>query len=108
MDEMYCQKASTLKALSDPNRLVIIDCLKDGELCACKILEQLRITQPTLSHHMRILCVAELVNCRREGKWMHYSLNRGKFIELKELLEGYGQGVNSHREHSFCDVSDCR
>jgi ArsR family transcriptional regulator len=89
MNEKYNQMALALKALSDPNRLVIIDYLVEGERCACKILEQLRITQPTLSHHMRILCETDLVHCRREGKWMHYSLNGVKFQELKELLERY-------------------
>jgi ArsR family transcriptional regulator len=89
MDERYNRMALTLKALSDPNRLVIIDYLKDGEQCACKILEQLRISQPTLSHHMRILCATNLVHCRREGKWIHYSLNPKKFVEIKELMENF-------------------
>jgi ArsR family transcriptional regulator len=90
---MYEQKALELKALSDPNRLVILDYLKDGERCACKILEQLRISQPTLSHHMRILCEMNLVNCRKEGKWIHYSLNGDKFHELSELLETFAAPV---------------
>ena len=89
MNENYIQNALALKALSDPNRLVIIDFLKNGERCACKILEQLKISQPTLSHHMGILNNADIINCRKEGKWMHYSLNREKFNELKNLMEGY-------------------
>jgi ArsR family transcriptional regulator len=92
MDERYNQMALTLKALSDPNRLVIIDYLTDGEQCACKILEQLRISQPTLSHHMRILCATNLVHCRREGKWIHYSLNSEKFSEIRELIEKFSAG----------------
>ena len=43
------------KALSDPNRLKIVQMLSDGEKCGCKLLEAFAITQPTLSHHMRIL-----------------------------------------------------
>jgi ArsR family transcriptional regulator len=89
MNENYIQRALALKALSDPNRLVIMEYLKDGERCACRILEQLQISQPTLSHHMKILCDAELVCCRRDGKWMYYSLNYSKFIELKELLDSF-------------------
>lgn len=89
MIELYESRAMALKALSDPNRLIILDCLKDGERCACKLLEQLRISQPTLSHHMRILCLVDLVHCRREGKWIHYTLNYKKFKELKELMESY-------------------
>jgi ArsR family transcriptional regulator len=86
MEDNFNQKAQALKALSDTNRLLIIDFLKDGERCACKILEQLNITQPTLSHHMKILGDSDLVNCRRDGKWIHYSLNRDKFRELEDFL----------------------
>ena len=63
------------KALADTNRLMIMDMLTCGELCACKILEKFNITQPTLSHHMKILCDCGLVNGRKEGKWMYYSIN---------------------------------
>jgi ArsR family transcriptional regulator len=75
MDHKYMENSKILKALSDVNRLMIIDMLSSGEKCACKILECLHITQPTLSHHMKILCSSGLVDSRREGKWMHYSLN---------------------------------
>ena len=64
------------KTLSDANRLKIVQMLADGEKCACKLLEAFSITQPTLSHHMKILCEAGLVDARREGRWSHYSLNR--------------------------------
>ena len=63
------------KALSDSNRLQIISLLSDGEKCACKLLERFKITQPTLSHHMKVLCDCGLVNSRKEGKWSYYSLN---------------------------------
>lgn len=92
MGEVYYQRAMELKALSDPNRLVILDQLKGGERCACNILDLLHISQPTLSHHMRILCEAGLVNCRRDGKWMHYRLNCDKFMELSRLMESFIKG----------------
>ena len=63
------------KALGDVNRLQIIQMLSDGEKCGCKLLEAFDITQPTLSHHMKILCECGLVNDRKEGKWHHYSIN---------------------------------
>ena len=47
----------------------------DGEKCGCKLLERFEITQPTLSHHMKILIECGLVNQRKEGKWHYYSLN---------------------------------
>lgn len=62
------------KALGDENRIRILKMLKSGEKCACKLLEELNISQPTLSHHMKILCDAGIVTGRREGKWTHYSI----------------------------------
>ena len=62
------------KALSDSNRLKIVQLLTEGEKCACKLLEAFSITQPTLSHHMKILTDSGLVTTRKEGKWAHYSL----------------------------------
>lgn len=66
------EMACVFKALSDENRLRILKLLCDGEKCACRLLEELDISQPTLSHHMKILCDCGLVKGRREGKWMHY------------------------------------
>ena len=75
MNETYKKYAQLFKVLSDPNRLMIMDMLSCGELCACVILEKFHITQPTLSHHMKYLCDSGLVNGRKVGKWMFYSLN---------------------------------
>ena len=63
------------KALGDSTRLEIVQMLAGGEMCACKILEKFEITQPTLSHHMKLLCDADIVQGRKEGKWVHYSIN---------------------------------
>jgi len=68
--EMVC----IFKALSDENRIRILGLLQSGEKCACKLLEELNISQPTLSHHMKILCDAGIVTGRKEGKWTHYSI----------------------------------
>jgi ArsR family transcriptional regulator len=71
----YTQHVGLFKALADKNRLMIMHMLTGGELCACKILEKFNITQPTLSHHMKILCDSGLVSGRKEGKWVYYSIN---------------------------------
>ena len=71
----YNENAKIIKALSDGNRLKIIDILSCGEKCACDILENFDFTQPTLSHHMKVLMECGLVNSRKEGLWSHYSLN---------------------------------
>ena len=78
---------SVFKALGDDTRAKIFEMLKDGELCACKILEGLNITQPTLSHHMKILCDCGLVIARKDWKWTHYSIDKNALESLKSWLE---------------------
>lgn len=77
------------KALGDENRVQIIKMLTGGELCACKILDAFNITQPTLSHHMKILTDCNLVNWRKEGKWTYYSINYNKFSEFKSAVSQF-------------------
>jgi len=67
--------AAVFKALGDENRIHILKLLRNGEVCTCRLLEELNISQPTLSHHMKILCESGIVVGRKEGKWMHYSIN---------------------------------
>jgi ArsR family transcriptional regulator len=75
METYYEINAKIFKALSDSNRLKIIDLLSCGEKCACEILNYFNFTQPTLSHHMKVLMECGLVNFRKEGTWNYYSLN---------------------------------
>lgn len=79
-------KARLFKALGDENRLHILELLQGGERCACVLLENLHLSQPTLSHHMKILCDAGLVIGRKEGKWVYYTLNRETARELEALI----------------------
>ena len=81
------KNARVFKAFCDPNRLRILELLQSGEKCACKLLEDLHIGQPTLSHHMKILCDAEIVMGRKDGKWMHYSFDPQGIERAKKLLE---------------------
>lgn len=74
----YEEEAKKLKVLSDPNRLKIIDILSCGERCVCDILEFFELTQPTLSHHLKVLMDVGLVNVRKQGQWNYYSLNNSK------------------------------
>ncbi|MBR2673835.1 MAG: helix-turn-helix transcriptional regulator [Mogibacterium sp.] len=64
----------------------IVDMLSCGELCACVILESFNITQPTLSHDMRVLIEAGIVSCRREGKNIYYRLNKGALDNMQKTL----------------------
>lgn len=80
--------ALVFKAFCDENRIRIMKMLTSGEKCACKLLEELEVTQPTLSHHMKILCDAGVVIGRKEGKWMHYSISEeGAMVAVACLKE---------------------
>ena len=84
MDER--KTALIFKAFCDENRISILKMLTSGEKCACKLLEELNVTQPTLSHHMKILCDSGIVASRKQGKWMHYSISvEGAKIAKSEL-----------------------
>ncbi|NCB95783.1 MAG: ArsR family transcriptional regulator [Negativicutes bacterium] len=86
MNKNYEIHSGKLKALSDTNRLMIINMLSCGELCACEILEKFNITQPTLSHHMKILCECGLVLSRKDGKNNFYRLNELEIKGFKAFL----------------------
>ena len=88
MDTMNVVKIG--KALSDENRVKILQVLMDGEKCGCKLLEAFEITQPTLSHHMKILCDSGLVDARKDGKWSHYSVNRDVVREFEKYISDMG------------------
>ena len=79
--------ACVFKALSDENRIRILKMLHSGEKCACKLLEELNISQPTLSHHMKILCDAGIIAGRKEGKWTHYSLCCEGICRVRGLMK---------------------
>ncbi|MEG0324816.1 MAG: metalloregulator ArsR/SmtB family transcription factor [Raoultibacter sp.] len=81
------QAAGIFKAVSDENRLRIVRHIaRTEDICACKVLDELAITQPTLSHHMKALFASGLVRCRKEGKWMHSSLNYEALDDLKNYV----------------------
>ena len=87
MDFPEKNMALVFKALSDENRIRILKLLRNGEKCACKLLEELNISQPTLSHHMKILCDSGLVTGRREGKWTHYAICCEGVRRVRDLMK---------------------
>lgn len=95
----YVEYAKIFQVFSDPKRLKIIHMLSNGELCACKILEEFHISQPTLSHDMKLLSDIGIVYSRKQGKWTHYSLNMEKMNEIYKTVgklmipEEYGKIV---------------
>ncbi len=75
MGDIYEDNSKIIKALADSNRLKILDILSCGEKCACDILSHFDFSQPTLSHHMKVLMDCGLVECRKDGVWCNYSIN---------------------------------
>ena len=100
-------KARLFKALADENRLHILELLQGGERCACVLLENLHLSQPTLSHHMKILCDAGMVTGRKEGKWVYYTLNRETARELEALIRDLFRETPSHQP-ADCTCSKCQ
>jgi ArsR family transcriptional regulator, arsenate/arsenite/antimonite-responsive transcriptional repressor len=84
------------KALGDPTRLRIIQMLaQTGDVCVCSIMDDLGMGQSAVSHHMSKLKHANLVHTRREGQWIHYSLNvkvveAGPLKFLQEIVTAAG------------------
>jgi ArsR family transcriptional regulator, arsenate/arsenite/antimonite-responsive transcriptional repressor len=81
--------ADIFKALGDPIRLEIVKLLLGKELCVCDILAAFKVSQPTISHHLKVLKYAGLVNDNRDGKWIYYSLNPEAIAQVSELLQEF-------------------
>jgi DNA-binding transcriptional ArsR family regulator len=80
-------KSKVFKALSDPIRLRILGLLSSREMCVCEVMVALDLTQPTASHHLRILENVALVKDRKEGKWVFYSIGKPDFFDGIRKLE---------------------
>lgn len=91
------------KAFCDENRIQILKQLLTGEKCACVLLENLHISQPTLSHHMKILCDSGIVVMRKEGKWTHYSISPEGTAYAVECLQFLTTVNSSCKDKSCCD-----
>lgn len=93
------RRVDVLKALGDKNRLLILDMLSCGEMCACDIMDGLELTQPTISHHMKILVKSGLVVGKKAGKWVNYSINKET---IKDLME-YIDFLTNEKENCICN-----
>ena len=82
------QNASRIfKALSDPTRLKIVECLREGEICACWFTQCTGKAQPTVSQHLRILENAGIIGFRKERKSILYRLKDRKILKLIQIAK---------------------
>ncbi|MGH9110587.1 MAG: ArsR/SmtB family transcription factor [Acidimicrobiales bacterium] len=82
--------ARGFNALGDPVRLRVLSMLAaatTGEVCVCEFVGPLGKSQPTISHHLKVLANAGLVHGDRRGKWVWYSLDRTRLMALQAALE---------------------
>lgn len=90
--------AIRFKALADPARLKILEfllepdrtcCSREDGVCACDMEEMLGLSQPTVSHHMKLLVQAGFVTAERRGRWVFYAVDPRAFDALTETLQKY-------------------
>lgn len=82
-------------ALSDETRLEIIELLRKGERCVCELTDTLDAAQSRLSFHLRVLRDAGIVRDRKDGRWVHYELDREVFEEIGALVESMKPRITS-------------
>lgn len=75
------------KALSDENRLTILELLVKGETCGCTLIDKLPISQPTLSYHLNLLSEVGLTRVTKEGTWKKYRVNKDQIDAIIAYLE---------------------
>jgi ArsR family transcriptional regulator len=88
--------AQMFKAMGDPVRLRLLSMIAStagGEVCVCDLTGAFSLTGPTISHHLKVLRVAGLVDCDRRGTWVYYRLVPGAFAWLAGLLGHAGGGM---------------
>lgn len=86
--------ATVFKALGDETRLSIVKMLVGKELCVCDIIDAFSMSQPAISHHLKILKHAGIVNDSRDGKWIYYSLNPQSFEKIEAFFSEVKPGIH--------------
>jgi ArsR family transcriptional regulator len=82
------------KAIASPVRLQMVDLISrlGGQICVCDIESQFELSQPTISHHLKILRKAGIIDCERRGQWIFYFARRDALATLERFLSGVGGG----------------
>ncbi|MFW0884295.1 ArsR/SmtB family transcription factor [Candidatus Acidulodesulfobacterium sp. H_13] len=93
------------KLLGDESKFKIVSALKNGEKCVCVIYKELELDQTLVSHHLSALKKIGLINGRKAGRWVYYSLNRDAFKEIEDIY-GDALGVKSMKEVQSINCDD--
>lgn len=106
----YEKLSLVLKAMADPKRMKIIDLLSCGSLCACDVLEHFDFTQPTLSHHMKVLEKAGIVSVSKQSQWHYYTLKEDFVTEfmtsMTDLLSNNGEACVCRNQECICSKKE--
>jgi ArsR family transcriptional regulator len=103
------EPVSAFKALSDPVRMRILDflwrpdaacCSHQDKVCACDVETLLGLSQPAVSHHMKILVQSGLVTAAKDGRWVYYRINRPRFREVAQWLGQFGRSEPAAKKAS--------
>jgi len=94
----HSENAKVFKAFCDETRLRVLSLLQSGEKCACVLLTEVEVSQPTLSHHMKILVESGVVLARKAGKWTHYSISKTGSRHAVKLLKELTTAANKKEE----------
>ncbi len=108
MNEDKFKLIKFFKLLGDESKFKIISALKNGEKCVCVIYKELELDQTLVSHHLSALKKAGLINGRKAGKWVYYSINEEAFKEIENLYDNFF-GIKNLKEikSGNCDDKIC-
>lgn len=89
-EESAADLARGFKALGDPVRLRLLSLIASragGEVCVCELTDAFTVSGPTISHHLKVLREAGLIDCQRRGTWVYYWIIPAKLAALSQLLD---------------------
>lgn len=95
----YKKLSRLFKVLGGDVRLDLLRYLLTGEKCVCKIFAHLQLPQNLVSHHLGVLRKNQFISARKDGKWVHYSLNSAVFLQLRNGLDAF---VSAKKIKSKC------
>ncbi len=105
-NNFYNLHAEICKTISNPNRQAILDSLRDGEMTVTELVNKTGISQANLSQHLSILRSKGVVNTRRDGNSIYYSISNVKIIQAYDLLTEVLQDSYESKRRTITDAKD--